>query len=268
MFYSLYLDESKFFDPNKQDYIYCIAGIIINNKQLPTIRERIDHLKMKLWTTSSNYLANQAESFIFHEAEIRSDNTNIISKRPEYIIFHQNRSNKRKVIEEIGNIIQDEKLTILGAIENQTQVENNYQITRDSYSSYYLCLKSIVENYCAFLRQNHSHGNIILESRKNQNSTIQDQRTRKIFNKILVNGTLIYSALELQQTIYYIKFIQKQENDVGLQIADFIPRPLLLNYSSIPQSKPSIYQKIRKARYNGPDIVNVYPSKFGVCIFD
>ncbi|WP_461243379.1 DUF3800 domain-containing protein [Secundilactobacillus muriivasis] len=268
MFYSLYLDESKFFDKTKQQMSYCIAGVVISNTQIHTVRKRMGILKTTIWATNDGYTIPKAKSIILHEAEIRSDNTKIVRKRPEYQAFHQNRRNKRLAIQEIGNIIHDERLTVLGAIENETSISMNYSVERDSYSAYYLCLKCIIENFCIFLKQHNGHGNIIFESRKNQSSDLQDQRTRKMFNKILANGTMIYSALELQKSLYTIKFIQKQENDAGLQIADFIPRPLLLNYTNTPQSKPSIYQTIRKARYTGIASKGQYASKFGVCIFE
>ena len=65
-----------------------------------------------------------------------------------------------------------------------------------------------------------------------------------------------------------IIFIQKQENEAGLQIADFIPRPFLINYFKIEQTKPSIYQILRKARYDGGIGAKYGASKFGICIYN
>lgn len=106
----------------------------------------------------------------------------------------------------------------------------------------------------------------MLESRKTNTDKL-DQRIRKQFYKIISHGTLRYSAVILQDTIKGISFIAKEENNNLLQLADFVPRPLALNYVNIKQSKPSIYQIIRKKRYwanNSPQD----SKKYGVVVID
>lgn len=264
MGYNLYLDESKF---KYRDQIgYCVAGVIIEEgSQLHSVRKYLGRVKSSIW--SDKYGFGKSKQIIFHEAEIRSHASNIIRRRAEYESFKK-AENVRLAVRGIGNIIENHSLPVMGVLENQTEIAETYKTSRNSYTSYYLSLKQIIENYCYFLKNNNSTGEIVLESRKNKDSSILDQRVRKMFMKIMAHGTLRYSSMDLQKSISGIAFVQKQENEAGLQIADFVPHPFLLHYFGVSQTKPSIYQQLRKARYDGEMGPKKGASRLGIFIFD
>lgn len=253
--YTLYLDESKF-EKKTEDakhLLYAVAGVAISSINESKIRHDLNQIKISIWNNRKLYSYNQAKMGIFHEAEIRSNNARILERHPEYEVFVGSSSTVGKAIQGVGNIINKYDLNIFGAIVDQTSLVNRYskQIEGNSYESYNVALKVILENFAMFLKSTNSSGKIVFESRRDSDSNIQDERTKKIVYKILAHGTTIYSALDLQKSILDISFRKKTENVSGLQIADFIPRPLLLAYSGENQSKPSIYKSaIRKHRYN------------------
>ena len=264
MRYNLYLDESKMSGNNIGGY--SVAGVIIEEgTQLYNVRKELGRVKSEIWSSKFGY--GKSKQIVFHEAEIRSHRGATLARKPEYSAFRKAK-NVRTAVNGIGNIVKKFNLPILGVVEDQKAIEEAYKTKRDSHTSYYLALEQIIENYCYFLKNKHSVGRIICESRRNKDGSVLDQRVRKMYMKILVHGTLRYSASDLQDCLKDIIFIQKQENEAGLQIADFIPRPFLINYFKIEQTKPSIYQILRKARYDGGIGAKYGASKFGICIYN
>lgn len=247
--YSLYLDETKFWDSNSQRHIFALAGVIIPDTDLDSISEKMIKVKQTVWTKRKEYM-----KVVLHEADVRSNGTKIIEKQPEYSALLYKDGNKNKIIRGIGDIINEYDIPILGAVVDQTSLARTYNIPmeRNIYLSYKIALTQIIENFVAFLNLYDGVGEIILESRKTGKNNIEDQRIRKVYSKILAHGTLIYEGIDIQNRIDCITFIGKYENNQLLQIADFIPRPIVLAASSVGQSKPSIYKtSIRKHRFSG-----------------
>lgn len=263
-FYHLYLDETKIVDQTKGLFLYSLAGVAIKDSNLTSIRTDMARLKYLIWDKNDGVLI-QPKDRIFHEAEIRSRNKSALIHYPYYSIFNI-RKNVRNAIEGVGDIIERNDISVLGAVSDLGSIRENYFSSQNSYTGYYSCLKVIIENYVNFLFVNKAKGEIIFESRKDKDGDVLDSRTRKQVYKILSSGTMRYSATELQQHITGVKFKSKKANDVGLQIADFIPRPLILHHAGIKQSKPSIYQKIRSKRYGG--VHSNQFDRFGVPFLD
>lgn len=263
-YYHLYLDESKISRNGQQ--VYCVAGIVVLHQHLSDFRRSLAKLKYSIWSEADSFQTAPKDR-ILHEAEIRSGNRSVLERYPYYNVFHD-MEGKERFFEELRKLIVNNKLNVIGSIVDLTSLQNAYLSRQNSYTGYYTALSSIMENYAHFLKHINGTGDIIFESRKNNASDVLDVRTRKIFYKILTHGTTAYDAGELQNVITSVRFFGKHENEAGLQIADFIPRPLLLHYVGIKQSKPSIYQTVRKARYHGMIAVPTSYDfeKFGVTI--
>lgn len=245
-------------------FLYSLAGVAIKDSDLTSIRTDMARLKYLIWDKNDG-ISIQPKDRIFHEAEIRSRNNSALKNYPYYQIFNI-RKNIRNAIEGVGDIIERNDVTVLGAVCNLGSIAQNYFSSQNSYTGYYSCLKVIIENYVNFLFVHKAKGEIIFESRKDKSGDVLDSRIRKQVYKILSSGTIRYSATELQQHITGVKFKGKKSNDAGLQIADFIPRPMILHHAGIKQSKPSIYQKIRSKRYGGLQL-NQF-DRFGVPLLD
>lgn len=255
--YTLYLDEAKMVSKGKKHHnVYGIAGVIVNDKQINEMNNQIVRLKQQIFGESD---------VILHATDLKHVNKkDVLKKNPNYKILTK-REYVRQIFEGIGQVI-DNYCDVMGAIVDMTSLKTNYRIQESSYTSYYIGMKTLMENYTKFLYDAKTTGKIVLESRRT-NTKVLDQRTRKQYYKIMNHGTYRYSALQLQEKITGITFIPKHENNNLLQIADFIPSPLLTNYLDIKQSKPNIYQKIRKNRYYGKNDP-IDSKKYGVVIIN
>lgn len=264
--YTLYLDESKMRIGQKGEEVYCVAGVIISSDDIHDVRRRMKELKTTIWNHRDEFTPAPAFRSI-HQTEVRNPTPKAIQIRPYMQVF-KSRENKKKVFDGLEKIIDDFSIYVMGAVVNEKRLTDIYGSHQDSYTAYYAALKVIVENYALFLRRHGAHGRLLLESRANAQGNISDARVKKSFYKIMSNGTLRYSALELQQLVQKIDFSAKSQNDAGIQIADYVPRAFLYNYTQMPQPKPSIYQTLRKHRYNGDSADKTGFSKYGVVLID
>ncbi|EGO9262600.1 DUF3800 domain-containing protein [Enterococcus faecalis] len=259
--YSLYLDECIFIDKNTREKIYGICGVAVHESELYNMRKNLGELKISLWGDKIKYV--NAKNVVLHSTEIRRARSSDI---PEYQIFNK-KANVRKAFNGIGNIIECRKLVILGAVTNLTDLEETYKVFKGSsnYTGDFICMTEIINNYNCFLKWHNATGNIIFESRASKTGNHADNKLKKQFYKIIAHGTKIYRGLDLQSNITGIEFIKKQENDAGLQIADFTVQPFLMNFCGENQTKPSIYSTLKKHRYSGLETFGENNSKiFGV----
>lgn len=259
--YSLYLDECIFTDKNTREKIYGICGVAVHESELYNMRKNLGELKISLLGDKIKYV--NAKNVVLHSTEIRRARSSDI---PEYQIFNK-KANIRKAFNGIGNIIECRKLVIFGAVINLTDLEETYKVFKGSsnYTGDFICMTEIIDNYNCFLKWHNATGNIIFESRASKSGNHADNKLKKQFYKIIAHGTKIYRGLDLQSNITGIDFIKKQENDAGLQIADFTVQPFLMNFCGENQTKPSIYSTLKKHRYSGLETFGEKNSKiFGV----
>lgn len=255
--YTLYLDEGKLVTKGEKSHnVYGIAGVIIVDSQTNEINNQLVKLKQQIFSKND---------VILHATDLKHYNSKRVLKRnPDYAVLTK-RKDVRAIFNGIGQIIND-YCNVMGAVIDMTALKNNYTIRESSYTSYYIGMKTIMENYTKFLYDKKATGRIVLESRKT-NTTTLDKRIRKQYYKVMNHGTYRYSAIQLQERLIGITFIPKSANNNLLQIADFIPTPLLFNYLGIKQGKPNIYQEIRKNRYYGThDPID--SKKYGVVIIN
>ena len=170
--YTLYLDETKLWNKNRNQHnVYGIAGVIINQEDKLEINNRLINFKKELFHTPN---------VILHETDIRQagkNNEKILNEIPEYSLLTR-RKNMKLVFNQVGDII-NEYCYVLGTIIDVTSLNKNYRIKESTYTSYYLGMKTIMENYTKFLYDHNATGNIILESRKTINNQKLDSRIRK-----------------------------------------------------------------------------------------
>ncbi|MBM7180606.1 DUF3800 domain-containing protein [Streptococcus suis] len=255
-FYHLYLDESKY--SKDGSVVYGIAGVAIEEGALRAVRTTLGGLKKHLWSSMS---PSQAKSIVLHASDIRGAN---IKYETHYDIFRK-KENIRKVFSGVADIILKNDLTVFGAIVDLTKLKNEYLAEHSYYTGDRICLTEVVNNFVCFLKWNKAKGRIIFESRSDRNGNKADRKLKKQFYKIYSQGTDIYSALELQECLLGFKFIKKQENEAGLQIADFVPTPFMINFSNQSQPTINIWKTLKKHRYSGGKTKgNIQSSKFGV----
>jgi hypothetical protein len=202
MEYILYLDESSKKIDEKN--FFCVGGVIINrqeyeNKAIPKMNE----IKNKYWGNNeivwhySKMLRNDGEFRIFKDAQIRGNFWDDVRKYLYNIDYNA-----------------------VGVYIDNTVFENFFG---NKNLSYHLCVSEIINTYIYFLSERKSQGSIVFESRNGtDNKCVWD-----IYNKILNNGTTLFEKKTVNKHLTTIGFINKKENNCGLQIADIIPYKLL-----------------------------------------
>lgn len=71
------------------------------------------------------------------------------------------------------------------------------------------------------------------------------------YNMIKENGTLFLSSELMKKHLRCISFPLKLDNNIGLQLADFIPNPVARDFQGEAQRKLNIFTEIKNKSYNG-----------------
>lgn len=256
-FYNLFLDETKFFDNGT--YLYGIAGLAIEKAKMPDMGRELGKLKAELWKDNLTYA--QAKNIVLHMSDVRSSNCKF---NENYSIF-KSRERVRSLFKGIGEIIENTEMTVFGSMVNLSDLAEQYKTKSSFYIGDQMCMEDIINNYTCFLKHHNARGKIIFESRADKSGNKSDRMLQKQFYKIITHGTRMYKALEIQDVVSDIRFVKKQENSAGLQIADFVPTHFMMNFSGKSQHKINIYKTLKKHRYSGYNTKGqMHSNKFGV----
>lgn len=117
----------------------------------------------------------------------------------------------------------------------------------DLNDEYYIVLQIALENYVHFLRSNNAKGQVYIEGI----NITDDARLRNTYHKIIANGTLYYNQNAFQDRLLNINFLIKADNNIGLQLADFVPGTLNRKCNSLKPKEPTILPLIESSLYDG-----------------
>ncbi|WP_332830679.1 DUF3800 domain-containing protein [Clostridium perfringens] len=226
--YYLFLDESK---PNGNNINHlCLAGVIIEKNIYE--KQIIPHVN-----TIKNSVFNTTQ-IVLHETEIRS-------AKPPYNAMRV-KENRDNFWAGLNDIFSSYPITTVGAsihIDNYKNTYNNYYLNDE----YFIVLQIVLESFIHFLQVNNAVGSVYIESRNPKDDT----QIKNLYHKIIANGTLYFNPNAYQDKLLNINFLIKADNNIGLQLADFIPSSLNRNCNSLKQKEPSIYSLIEKNLYDG-----------------
>jgi hypothetical protein len=240
--YTLYLDESTTKDNMGKNPYFCMAGIIINNNDFFKMEESLNNFKKDIWAD----LPNQ-ENIILHQKCIIDASRGRLDKTkfPEYDRFRSKKTrsdfyNKFKNIFTLNNIV------IVGGSINLNNLNSFFDIDSINKTDQYLiALQLLLENYCHFLCTNHSKGKIIYESRQ----LIADEKLRDRFYHIKLMGSMYITKEAMSKYLLGIDFVKKENNNAGLQIADFVPNSFARRHAGFNQIDKSFSNTLRYYRY-------------------
>lgn len=225
--YYLFLDESK---PNNQINCFCLGGCAIEKSHYQN--EIIPYLiKLKQTVFGSN-------DIILHETEIR--NANGI-----YRIMRKN-TNRDLFWNGMSKLFDDYDITVFGTVVTPELCKATYN-SKYLNDEYFIALQIILENYSHFLEMNNGRGTIYIESR----NPTEDTRLANHYYELMNSGTLFLKKDSLQNHLGTISFPLKTDNNLGLQIADFIPNIMKKHSQNKKQRKPSISENILNNLYDG-----------------
>lgn len=226
--YYLFLDESK---PNGININYfSFGGCIIEKK----IYE--NNIIGKIQRIKNDVLENS--NIILHESEIRS------AKDEDYKIF-RNKELREKFWSEMKLIFKEEFYTICASINAENY--KKYYNFKYNRGLDFITLQILLENFTHFLEINNGRGTIFIESR----DPIEDKKLAGHYHTIMANGTLFLDRYIFQERLTTINFILKTDNNIGLQLADFIPNPITRDLSGLKQKEPNLFNEIINKLYCG-----------------
>ncbi|MEJ6951698.1 DUF3800 domain-containing protein [Natronospora cellulosivora (SeqCode)] len=238
--YNLYLDESK---ANTQMPYFCLGGCIIKKDVYENrIVSRVNSIKREVFST---------DEIILHEIDLRR------AEKEPYIIMR--RKEKRDAFWErmINLFAESDLFYTLGAAVNPFQIKKLYNNHEHVNDDYFIALQIILENFTHFLEYEDAKGAVFIESR----NPTEDQRMQNHFHTLKANGTLFLNKNLLQRRLTTISFPLKVDNNIGLQLADFIPNPISRSFAGKKQKSPSLFNHIVNKYYDG----NLkMPNRFGL----
>lgn len=239
--YHLFLDEIL---PNQQFKYFCLAGIAVKEEiYTKQIIPEVNNIKKEFFNTTD---------IILHDRELKRPKKNT---EFECLI---NKDTKIKFWKSIQNLFSDKDFYTFSVNIHEKQLQSLYPGMRDKY---FISLQVILENFVNFLQRNNSKGSISIESRNPE----QNKQLQKHFHNLVATGTLFYEPIILQEHLGTISFPIKQENIIGLQIADLIPNPLNRELSSMPQKEDGLIELIKQKAYHGSENLK-QENRFGIKI--
>ncbi len=253
--YTLYIDESE--TNNKGAYPhFCMAGAIIYDKEYRIVEDKVKDLKRSIWNDVEN-----AEKIILHQKNIIDASKGRLdsSRYPEYERF-KSKGVRRKFYTEFAKIFDCRKINIVGGSMNVDYMEKHYNIRkitskeekiefRNETNKYLITLQLMLENYCHFLVVHNARGRIVYESI----SEIDNERIASKFYQIKLMGSMYITKQAMDKHLLGINFVKKEENNIGLQIADFIPNAFAREHAGFGQldSDKTLINKMKYYRYGG-----------------
>lgn len=254
--YTLYIDESETSNSHNGQPHFCMAGVIINDKEYGIVENEVNKLKRRIWNDYDN-----PEMIILHQKNIidASKGKLNISKFPEYERFRSN-SFRRRFYSEFANIFDCGKIRIVGGSIDVNYMEKYYNVQkqyivgqpiqyRNQTNKYLITLQLLLENYCHFLAVHNAKGRIVYE----HIGEIDNERICSKFYQIKLMGSMYMTKEAMYNHLLGINFIKKDENNAGLQIADFIPNAFAREHAQFGQLDHDnvLINKMKYYRYDG-----------------
>lgn len=112
---------------------------------------------------------------------------------------------------------------------------------------YFIALQIVLENFVHFLQVNNAVGSVYIESRNPK----EDILIKNIYHKIIANGTLYFNPNAYQDKLLNINFLIKADNNIGLQLADFVPGTLNRLCNNLNPKSPTLSDLINNKLYDG-----------------
>jgi hypothetical protein len=224
--YFLFLDESQ---PAGSLSYFCFAGYVASKKEYESsIIPKVNKLKNDFFGKTD---------IVLHEASIRdfegifADLKNDLKKREAFW-------------KGIHDIFDACAITVIGTCVSTAIPQHLYKsINVNSY--YHISLQIILENYVHFLEKHDARGHVIVES------NTSNEKLRHLYHTIVSHGTLFFGKNAFQKRLIDINFYSKEDNNAGLQLADFIPNPVNRNFSGAKQKSYSLMKIIEAKLYDG-----------------
>ncbi len=228
--YFLFLDELKANDVYKH---FCIGGCFIEeNHYRNEVVKKVNTLKSQIFGNTS---------VILHETDIRARKGTAFKK------FKDNEEKEKEFWTQLGDIYKTCDIHTLCAGVHMENLKKYYPSKNEKDSQYFIALQIILENFVHFLIENNGTGCVYFESRDIQS----DFELCEHYRMIVENGTLFLSPTLMKKHLRCISFPLKLDNNIGLQLADFVPNPVVRHFQEEEQRELNLFTEIKEKAYSG-----------------
>lgn len=226
--YYLFLDECN---PTAQMRYFVLGGCVIEEKAYHNnVMPHVNTMKMDIWGNTE---------VILHEFEIRE-----ASADPYRVL--RTTSKREKFWLEMRNVFSMDCVNTIGVAIDCDEYPRLYKSLHRN-NEYLVALHLLIENFAHFLEKRGGTGSVFVESR---NQT-EDIRLGNLYHDIKATGTLFWGRNIYQQRLGQITFPVKTDNNIGLQLADFVPNPISREAQGKKQKTPNIHEHIIASLYCG-----------------
>lgn len=228
--YFLFLDELK---ASKEYSHFCLGGCIIEE----TVYKKdvipfINNLKQTVFGNTTS---------ILHETKIR------YAKEDPYKIFKKKSSDSNQQFWGGMKAFFSKDWTQTMCVGIHYEDYKSIYKCKTNNDEYFIALQIILENFAHFLDSKNSMGSVYIESR----GLVDDQLLDNHYNTIKDNGTLFIDCKVFQERLKTISFPMKADNNIGIQVADFIPNPIARHLAGLTQRDNSLFSEIHDRLYDG-----------------
>lgn len=207
--YTLYMDESG--DHGLQTVIpefpvFLLCGVLVEGSEYELLRGDMNALKAEIWG---------AREVVLHSRDIRKCEKEFVK------LFDMDV--KQRFYKGLNRIVLERDYTVMAsAIRKDKYISRYGRLSGDVYE---LSLSFIIERAVFFLDalpRGPKQLNIMMEKRGKQ----EDRKLDAHFQRLLARGTQYVSGERLRKYGMNIRFVGKEENINGLQLADLIAYPI------------------------------------------
>jgi hypothetical protein len=226
--YIIYVDESGdhgMSNINKYYPVFVLAFCIF---------KKTDYLQTVVNMQQFKFERFGHDMVILHESEIRRN-------RGDFAQF--NKIQKQDFMDELTDLIKQENFTIVASVIDKNKMLEKYTHLRNPY---YVAMGFCLERLYLFLKKNNATNKIIhivFEQRGRQ----EDKELELEFRRWCDGDNYFKKRID-----FNIRMASKQNNSVGLQLADLIARPIGLSVLK-PEQKNKAFKVIKDKfrKYNG-----------------
>ncbi len=202
--YYLFLDETK---PNAHGNYFALGGYAIQKEEYENI------LKPNLQRIKIDLMPNP--DLPLHLYDMR--------KNINGFEFLSDSNIRNNIFTKIKNLIKSMQINVFVASIDTKKYKNMYHNkTNDIYE---IALQTILENFVHFLIENNAIGSFFIESR----TPAENKYLQICYYRLLTSGTLYIDSHTIMDKLSILSFPLKSDNNLGVQLADFIPVSFIRN---------------------------------------
>lgn len=202
--YYLFLDETK---PNAHGNYFALGGYAIDKEDYENI------LKPSLQKIKTDLMPNP--ELPLHLYDMR--------KNINGFEFLSDLNIRNSLFSRIKNLIKSLQINVFVASIDAEKYK--YMYHNKINDIYDIALQTILENFVHFLVENNAIGSFFIESR----NQAENKYLQICYYRLLTGGTLYIDSHTIMNKLSILSFPLKSDNNLGVQLADFIPVSFVRN---------------------------------------